>query len=59
MESRVVQAASAGVDLTDLICRGDALEGFDLQASLSYVDGLAALHHDECLEAITSFSRSI
>lgn len=54
-QSHVVDAALADMDLTDLLDRGEALEGFDLEAALSYVEVLAERYHGECEAAMTAY----
>lgn len=51
----VVEAASLGLDLTDLLSRGDALVEFDLSAALVYVEELAGRHGDRCLRATQAY----
>lgn len=50
-----MEAVSKGLDLTGLLCRGTALEGFDLEASISYMEGLEKRHRARCLASTRSY----
>ncbi len=50
-EPRITEAASRGLSLVPLLVRGEALEGFDLEASLPFMEGLEQRHRHRCLAA--------
>lgn len=52
-EPRIMEAASRGLSLVPLLVRGEALEGFDLEASLPFMEGLEQRHRHRhrCLPA--------
>lgn len=54
-QSAVVEAASLGRDLTNILGRGDALSRFDVPTALLYVEQLADRHQDRCVGAIRDY----
>ena len=54
-QSRVVDASSAGLDLSPLLLEGEALEGFQLEASLGFMEDLEQRHRPRCLAATQAF----
>ena len=54
-EPRVLGAASRGLDLMPLLGEGQALEGFDLAESISFMAGLEERHRSRCLAATRAY----
>ena len=52
-EPRVMEAAARGLDLMPLLGGGEALEGYDWESSLSFMEGLERRHRHRCLAAAT------
>eukprot|EP00752_Nemacystus_decipiens_P011121 g9881.t1 len=50
-QPRVMEAASRGVDLMPLLVGGEALQDFDLEESLLFMEGLEKRHRSRCLAA--------
>lgn len=51
----VMEAASRGLDLTRLLVGGEALDGFDLEASLVLMEVLERRYRSRCLEATRAY----
>lgn len=55
-QPRVMAAASKGLDLRPLLGGGgEAFEGFDLEESLLFMEGLERRHRSRCLAATRAF----
>ena len=50
-----MEAASRGLDLMPLLGGGEALEGFDLEESLLFMEGLEQRHRVRCLAATRAY----
>ncbi|CBN75840.1 conserved unknown protein [Ectocarpus siliculosus] len=51
----VMEAASKGLDLTGLLGRGEALEAFNLEESLSFMEALERRHRGRCIAATKAY----
>lgn len=51
----VMEAASKGLDLTGLLGGGEALEAFNLEESLSFMEGLERRHRKRCIAATRAY----
>lgn len=54
-QPRVMEAASKGLDLMPLLGGEGALEGFDLEESLLFMEGLERRHRSRCLAATVAY----
>ncbi|CAM9244333.1 unnamed protein product [Ectocarpus fasciculatus] len=51
----VMEAASKGLDLMGLLGRGEGLEAFSLEDSLSFMEGLERRHRGRCIAATQAY----